>query len=255
MNKNNLPLKPEGISDAEWQCRLDLAALYRLFDYFGWTELVFNHISARVPNEENHYLINPYGLWYNEVTATNLVKIDALGQPVQSNAHPVNPAGFLIHSAIHSSRHDAQCVIHTHTTAGCAVASKKEGLKCDNFYSANLYGNVAYHDFEGIVSDADEGPRLLKSLGDKNMLILRNHGLLALGSGIPEAFRTYWRLQRACEIQVMSDSMQGESIDVANIVMETRDARQAAFSGGNQFDRVVFEACLRRAKISREDLI
>ena len=210
-----LRLKPEGMNEEEWQVRLELAALYRAFDWFGWTELIFNHITARVPGSDHHYLINPYGLWYSEVTATNLVKVDAKGDTIDGTKAPVNKAGFVIHSAIHAAREDAHCIIHTHTTAGSAVACKKEGLRYDNFYSALLFGQVAYHDFEGVTTDVAEQPRLVKSLGGKPILILRNHGLLVACPGIPLAFRTYWAMQRACEIQVASDAMQGENLPVA----------------------------------------
>jgi len=238
-----LRLKPEGMSGEEWQTRLELAALYRAFDWFGWTELIFNHITARVPGSDHHYLINPYGLWYSEVTATNLTKA------------PVNKAGFVIHSAIHAAREDAHCIIHTHTTAGSAVACKKEGLRYDNFYSALLYGQVAYHDFEGVTTDVAEQPRLVKSLGSKPILILRNHGLLVACPSIPLAFRTYWALQRACEIQAATDAMQGENLPVAQAVLEVNPARNAAVVDGPRPGGLEFDALLRRAGIRYQDLV
>ena len=250
-----LRLKPEGMSDDEWQTRLELAALYRAFDWFGWTELIFNHITARVPGSDHHYLINPYGLWYSEVTATNLVKVDAKGDTIDGTKAPVNKAGFVIHSAIHAARDDAHCIIHTHTTAGSAVACKKEGLRYDNFYSALLYGQVAYHDFEGVTTDVAEQPRLVKSLGSKPILILRNHGLLVACPGIPLAFRTYWALQRACEIQAATDAMQGENLPVAQAVLETNPARNAAVVDGPRPGGLEFDALLRRAGIRYEDLV
>ena len=250
-----LRLKPEGMSGEEWQTRLELAALYRAFDWFGWTELIFNHITARVPGSDHHYLINPYGLWYSEVTATNLVKIDAKGDTIDGTTAPVNKAGFVIHSAIHAARDDAHCIIHTHTTAGSAVACKKEGLRYDNFYSALLYGQVAYHDFEGVTTDVAEQPRLVKSLGSKSILILRNHGLLVACPGIPLAFRTYWALQRACEIQAATDAMQGENLPVARAVLETNPARNTAVVDGPRPGGMEFDALLRRAGIRYEDLV
>ncbi|HVC10832.1 MAG TPA: class II aldolase/adducin family protein, partial [Burkholderiales bacterium] len=178
LSEKLLRLKPAGMAGEEWQARLELAACYRAFDWLGWTELIYNHITARVPGPERHYLINPYGLWYNEVTATNLVKVNLAGEAVDGSRYPVNRAGFVIHSAVHAAREDAHCIIHTHTTAGSAVASKKDGLRYDNFYGATLYGQVAYHDFEGVTTDLAEQPRLVASLGAKPVLILRNHGLL-----------------------------------------------------------------------------
>jgi ribulose-5-phosphate 4-epimerase/fuculose-1-phosphate aldolase len=250
-----LRLKPEGMSEEEWRVRLELAALYRAFDWLGWTELIFNHITARVPDSDHHYLINPYGLWYSEVTATNLIKIDAKGDAIDGTQAPVNKAGFVIHSAIHAAREDAHCIIHTHTTAGSAVACKKEGLRHDNFYSALLYGQVAYHDFEGVTTDLAEQPRLVASLGAKPILILRNHGLLVACPGIPLAFRTYWALQRACEIQAATDAMQGENLPVARAVLETNPARNAAVIDGPRPGGLEFDALLRRAGIRYEDLV
>jgi len=250
-----LRLKPEGMSGGEWQTRLELAALYRAFDWFGWTELIFNHITARVPGSDHHYLINPYGLWYSEVTATNLVKVDAKGDTIDDTKASVNKAGFVIHSAIHAAREDAHCIIHTHTTAGSAVACKKEGLRYDNFYSALLYGQVAYHDFEGVTTDVAEQPRLVKSLGAKPVLILRNHGLLVACPSIPLAFRTYWALQRACEIQAATDAMHGENLPVAQAVLDTNPARNAAVVDGPRPGGLEFDALLRRAGIRYEDLV
>jgi len=250
-----LRLKPDGMPGEEWQTRLELAALYRAFDWLGWSELIYNHITARVPGGGHQYLINPYGLWYSEVTATNLVKVDAKGDSVDGSMLPVNKAGFVIHSAVHAARDDAHCIIHTHTTAGSAVASKKGGLRFDNFYSTTLYGEVAYHDFEGITTDTAEQPRLVKSLGSKSILILRNHGLLVACPSIAEAFRTYWTLQRACEIQVAMDSMRGDNLPIARAVLEATPARVAAFRNVPRPGGLEFDALLRRAGIRYEDLV
>lgn len=195
------------VADAERAARVELAAAYRIFDHLGWTELIFNHITLRVPGPEKIFLINPFGLHYREVTASNLVAIDVDGNPVRSTAYPINRAGFIIHSAIHRSIPDAHCVMHTHTTAGMAVASLKSGLSHDSFYGAMLHGRVAYHDFEGITVDEGEQERMLASIGDKRYVILRNHGLLGWGSSVAEAFLILWTLQRACDVQVASAAM------------------------------------------------
>jgi len=248
-------LKPAAMDGAEWRIRLELAALYRAFDWLGWTESIYNHITARVPGGERHYLINPYGLNYNEVTATNLVKINLAGETMDGSKYPVNIAGFVIHSAIHGARGDAHCIIHTHSTAGSAVSCKKDGLRFDNFYSASLYGQVAYHEFEGVTTNLDEQPRLVRSLGDKPILILRNHGLLVACPGIPEAYMTYWVLQRACEIQVATDAMQGDNLPVAPRVLDETPARAKAFRTGPRPGGLPFDALLRRAGIRFQDLI
>jgi ribulose-5-phosphate 4-epimerase/fuculose-1-phosphate aldolase len=223
--------------------------------WLGWTELIYNHITARVPGPERHYLINPYGLWYSEVTASNLVKVNLGGEAVDGSKYPVNRAGFVIHSAIHAAREDAHCIIHTHSTAGSAVACKQEGLRFDNFYSAALFGQVAYHDFEGVTTDTAEQPSLVASLGDKPVLILRNHGLLVACPGIPEAFTTYWTLQRACEIQAATDAMAGDNLPLTAKVLAETPARVAPFRSGPRPGGLVFDALLRRAGIRFDDLV
>jgi ribulose-5-phosphate 4-epimerase/fuculose-1-phosphate aldolase len=248
-------LKPAAMDGEEWRIRLELAALYRAFDWLGWTESIFNHITARVPGAERHYLINPFGLNYNEVTATNLVKVNLSGETMDGSKYPVNKAGFVIHSAVHAAREDAHCIIHAHSTAGSAVAAKKDGLRFDNFYSAFLYGQVAYHDFEGVTTDTSEQPRLVQSLGDKAILILRNHGLLVACPSIPEAYLTYWGLQRACEIQVATDSMRGDNLPIEPRVLEETPARNRAFTSGPRPGGPPFDALLRRAGIRYQDLI
>jgi ribulose-5-phosphate 4-epimerase/fuculose-1-phosphate aldolase len=207
-------------SPEEWELRVDLAACYRVFDYLGWTEMIFNHITMRVPGPEHHFLINPFGLHYSEVTASNLVKIDLDGKIVGHSDYPVNPAGFVIHSAIHAAVPDALCIMHTHTTAGLAVASSKRGLVPTNFYSAAIIDNVAYHDFEGPSVHDDEKPRLVASLGNKRALILRNHGLLVHGPTIPEAFRYHYQLQRACEVQLATSAID-EGIELSRAVIDS----------------------------------
>jgi ribulose-5-phosphate 4-epimerase/fuculose-1-phosphate aldolase len=242
------PLKSNGhatrFGAEEWEARVQLAAAYRIFDYLGWTELIYNHITLRLPGPERHFLINPFGLNYSEVTASNLVKIDLEGRVIGESAWPVNPAGFTIHGAIHAHVPDAHCVMHTHTTAGMAVACSQGGLSMSNFYSAQLHGKVAYHDFEGITVHAEEGPRLLRSIGDKPAAILRNHGLLAWGDTIPRAFAILWLLNRACEIQLASTSM-GPVIEIPEDIQRkcTRDSLQ--FNPNFGAGRDVFDALTR----------
>ena len=187
---------------AEREARVELAACYRVFDHLGWTEMIFNHITLRVPGPEKRFLINPFGLHYREVTASSLVLIDVEGNQLRESKWPVNKAGFVIHGAIHGALDGAHCVMHTHTTTGMAVACLKEGLAPDNFYGAMLVGQVAYHDFEGITVEPGEKERLLRDIGSKRAVILRNHGLLAWGPSVPEAFLTLWTLQRACDVQI-----------------------------------------------------
>jgi len=194
------------ISDAEREARIELAAAYRVFNHLGWTEMIFNHITLRVPGPEKLFLINPFGLHYSEITASSLVLIDIEGNPVRESQWPVNRAGFVIHSAIHGNVERAHCVMHTHTTTGMAVACLKDGLSPTNFYAAQLHGGVAYHDFEGITVEEGEKSRLLASIGGKHAVILRNHGLLTWGGSIAEAFMTLWTLQRACDVQIASSA-------------------------------------------------
>jgi ribulose-5-phosphate 4-epimerase/fuculose-1-phosphate aldolase len=189
-------------SKAEWQTRVELAACYRLVARYRMTDLIYTHISARVPGASDHFLLNPYGLMFEEVTASSLVKIDLEGRKVEDSAYGVNAAGFTIHSAIHAARHDVFCVLHTHTRAGMAVACQEQGLLPLNQISLQFYNRLAYHDYEGIALDLDERPRLVRDLGGKRAMILRNHGLLTAGRTIPEAFSLMFYLDRACEIQV-----------------------------------------------------
>ena len=204
----NIARKPRDlpVSDAEREARVQLAACYRIFNHLGWVEMIFNHITLRVPGPEKLFLINPFGLHYSEITASSLLLIDIEGNPVRETKFPVNRAGFVIHSAIHSSVGEAHCVMHTHTTTGMAVACQKDGLSPTNFYAAQLHGGVAYHDFEGITVEEGEKTRLVASIGAKKAVILRNHGLLAWGPSVPEAFMTLWTLQRACDVQIAASS-------------------------------------------------
>lgn len=197
---SHLPHLP--ISDEERAARVELAACYRIFAMLGWTELIFNHITLRVPGPQRSFLINPFGLRYDEITASNLVAIDIDGHPVRPGQAAINRAGFVTHSALHRHLDGAHCVMHTHTSTGCAVACLDAGLLHDSFYGAQLHGRVAYHDFEGVTVNLAEQQRLLASIGDKPAVILRNHGLLAWGGTLAQAFFWLWTLQRACDIQI-----------------------------------------------------
>jgi ribulose-5-phosphate 4-epimerase/fuculose-1-phosphate aldolase len=194
------------VAPEEWQVRVDLAAAYRLTAHFGWDDLVFTHISARVPGADNQFLINPFGLMFDEITASSLVKIDLDGNIVEPSPFMVNKAGFTIHSAVHSGRADAHCVFHLHTVAGTAVASLEEGLLPINQTAMILNGEIAYHDYEGIAFNLDERPRLVADLGSKSVLILRNHGTMTVGRTVAGAFMAMYFLERACEIQVAATS-------------------------------------------------
>jgi ribulose-5-phosphate 4-epimerase/fuculose-1-phosphate aldolase len=229
--------------------RQDLADCYRLFDWMGWSELIFNHITLRLPDHSGRktaYLINRFGLHYAEVRPENLVAIDIDGAPLDGGDAQVNRAGFVIHSAIHAARPDAHCIMHVHTTAGCAVSCKEEGLRHDNFYSAMLFGDVAYHDYEGVTTHLDEQPRLVASLGTAHHLILRNHGLLVVGPDIPTAFNRLWVLQRACEIQIASDGGRGPNRSIPPEVLAGVPATRVARP---ETHRMIFESMLRRAGI------
>jgi ribulose-5-phosphate 4-epimerase/fuculose-1-phosphate aldolase len=232
------------MSESERQARVELAACYRIFAQLGWTELIYNHITLRLPGSDKHFLINPFGLHYSEVCASNLVKIDLDGNIIGASDWPVNPAGFTIHAAIHDRIADAHCVMHTHTTAGMAVACSAAGLSMSNFYAVQLHEKLAYHDFEGITVHADEGPRLIRKIGDKPAVILRNHGLLAWGDTLPRTFAILWLLNRACEIQLASAAM-GPVIELSEDIQRkcTRDSLQfdPAFGAG----RDVFDALTR----------
>ncbi len=249
MNAMLKPATPAHMHPDEWQARLQLAACYRIFALLGWTEMIYNHITLRLPasvsGNDKQFLINPFGLHYSEVTASNLVKIDLQGRVLDGSPHPVNPAGFTVHAALHAGIAGAHCVMHTHTTAGVAVACLQGGLQQTNFYSAQLHEMVAYHDFEGITIHAEEAPRLLNSIGSKPAVILRNHGLLAWGQTLAQTFAVLWTLQRACEIQMATLSM-GAAIPVPEAIAQkcTRDALQ--FNPHHGAGQDVFDALVRQ---------
>ena len=209
----------EQVSAEEWQARVDLAAAYRLVALYGWDDLVFTHISARVPGPEHHFLINPYGLMFEEITASSLVKVDLEGRIVMETPHQINPAGFTIHSAVHAAREDAMCVMHLHTVAGVAVSAQKDGLLPISQHSLFSLASIGYHDYEGVALNADEKPRLVSDLGNKTCLMLRNHGLLTVGATTADAFLMMYNLQRSCEIQVQAQSG-GELISIPRPILE-----------------------------------
>ena len=233
------------MSEGEREIRIQLAACYRIFDYLGWTELIFNHITVKLPGDDNHFLINPYGLHYSEICASNLVKMDIDGNIVEETPYSVNPAGIVIHTAIHAARKDAICVAHTHTNSGMAVACQAEGLRNDNFYSALTQGRVAYHDFEGIVVLDEEKPWLVANLGQKNVMILRNHGLLSCGRSIAEAFINLYGLQRACDIQVATDTCGKAIVPVKDEVLKKTEQLLTLQNMGNPAGQLEFDAMQR----------
>ena len=202
------------VSADEWEQRVNLAACYRLVALFHWDDLIFTHISARVPGPEHHFLINPYGMMFEEITASSLVKVDLQGRKVSESPYEINPAGFTIHSAIHAAREDALCVLHLHSLNGVAVSAQKEGLRPVSQQSLFALASLAYHDYEGVALNEEEKPRLVRDLGDKNFLLLRNHGLLTVADTIPDAFLFMYVLEAACTIQVRAQSGGGPLVTV-----------------------------------------
>lgn len=194
------------VSPEEWQLRVDLAACYRLVALYGWSDLVFTHISARIPGPEHHFLINPYGLMFDEITASSLVKVDQQCNKVIDSPYHVNPAGFVIHSAVHAARPDAQCVLHTHTRAGVAVSAQQCGILPISQQSTFVLASLAYHDYEGVAFREDEKPRLQADLGRANFLVLRNHGLLVVGKSIADAFLSMYTFEATCNIQIAAQA-------------------------------------------------
>ena len=209
------------VSAEEWQTRIDLAAAYRLVAQYGWDDLVFTHITAKIPGVENQLLINPYGMMFAEITASSLVKIDLGGKKLDDdNLHPVNPAGFVIHSAIHAARHDAKCVLHVHTPNGIAVSAQKGGVLPISQQSIFVLSSLAYHDYEGVALNDDEKPRLVRDLGDKSFFMLRNHGLLTVGETIADAFQAMYIFETTCMIQVRAQAGGSELISIPQPILD-----------------------------------
>ena len=237
--------KPATMSDEEWATRVDLAAFYRLVAHFGMDDLIYNHISARVPGPDEHFLLNPFGLLYEEVTASNLVKVDLDGNILEETDSRINPAGFVIHSCVHRERHDLLCVAHTHTTAGVGVSAQADGLLPISQTGLLYKDLIGYHDYEGLALNLDEQKRLLDDLGqDKQLLILRNHGLLACGRTIPEAFIMLFYLEQACRIQVAAQA--GGSLSLPSPEVQDLAHQQAMAGFGAGLGEMEFAALKRR---------
>jgi len=242
----NVPSLRDRVSADEWATRVDLAACYRLVASFGWEDLILTHISARVPGTEDQFLINPYGVYFDEITASSLVKIDLEGRKVDDSPFPVNAAGFVIHSAIHAARHDARCVLHTHTINGVAVSAQRDGLLPISQHASFVVASLGYHDYEGVALHDDEKPRLVADLGDKTSLILRNHGLLTVGPTVAEAFVAMYYLETACAIQVRAQAGGGELISVGKDVLDRVAQLVATPRPGGGRGALIWPGLLRR---------
>jgi ribulose-5-phosphate 4-epimerase/fuculose-1-phosphate aldolase len=243
----DIPSLKDKVSPEEWAARVDLAAAYRACALFGWEDLVFTHISLRVPGTEDQFLINPYGVFFDEISASSLVKIDLEGNKVQDSPFPVNAAGFIIHSAIHEARHDAKCVLHTHTLNGVGVAAQHDGLLPLSQHSMSVLSSIAYHDYEGPALNADEKPRLVADLGTASHLILRNHGLLTVGETVADAFVRMYYLETSCAIQIRAQAGGAELIHIGKDILETAyGAMQAGGGAGSKASRLVWPGILRR---------
>ena len=238
------------VTQAEWQARVDLAAAYRLVALYGWDDLIFTHISARVPGSEHHFLLNPYGMMFEEVSASNLVKVDLDGDKVMDSPYFINPAGFTIHSAVHAAREDALCVMHLHTDYGIAVSAQENGLLPISQQAMFPLSSLAYHNYEGLALNEEEKPRLITDLGDKNNMILRNHGLLTVGSTTAEAFLSIYLLERACRIQILAQSGGGELHRIDDPIINLVAKQQKAVTVGHGAE-LVWPGLLR--KLDRTD--
>ena len=233
------------VSKEEWQARVDLAAAYRLVADYGWDDLVFTHISARVPGPEHHFLINPYGMMFEEITASSLVKVDLDGKIVMDSDYSINPAGFTIHSAVHAVREDALCVMHLHTDYGIAVSAQEKGLLPISQQSLFVLASLGYHEYEGLALNDEEKPRLVADLGKKTFLILRNHGLLTVGPTVADAFLSMFLLERACRIQILAQSGGGKLVPINEKIFAQIPAQEQIVTQGGG-GRLVWPGLLRR---------
>jgi ribulose-5-phosphate 4-epimerase/fuculose-1-phosphate aldolase len=238
------------VSAEEWQLRVDLAACYRVIAMYGWDDLVFTHVSARVPGPDEHFLINQYGLLFEEMTASSLIKVDLEGNKVSAAAGEINPAGFVIHSAIHKARPDVGCVVHTHSKAGIAVSAQADGLRPLSQTSLFAYATIAYHNYEGVALNDDEKPRLVADLADRNCLMLRNHGLLTTGPTIPDAFLLMYIFETACQIQLKAQTAGQPLIEVPAPIVAGIEAQAKAVTRGLG-GQLVWPGLLR--KLDRRD--
>ena len=231
--QSQMPGVKARVSAEEWQTRVDLAACYRLVAMYGWSDLVFTHITAKIPESENQFLINPYGMLFDEITASSLVKIDLAGNKLDAdNPFPINPAGFTIHSAIHAARHDAKCVLHTHTANGVAVAAQKNGVLPISQQSIFVLSSLAYHDYEGVALNNTEKPRLVADIGGKLFFMLRNHGLLTVGASVADAFLFMYLFETTCNIQIRAQSGGGELIPIPQPIIDGAQAQSKAVTKG-----------------------
>jgi ribulose-5-phosphate 4-epimerase/fuculose-1-phosphate aldolase len=243
----DIPSRKGTVSPEEWQVRVDLAAAYRLVAAFKWDDLVFTHISARVPGQDNQFLINPYGLMFEEITASSLIKIDTAGNKIDESPYDVNPAGFTIHSAIHAVRHDAQCVLHVHSLNGIAVSAQKKGVLPISQQSIFVLSSLGYHDYEGVALRDDEKPRLQADLGpENNFLMLRNHGLLTLGGTIADAFLSMYLFETVCTIQVRAMAGGAELISVDPRIIAGAQAQAKQATRGMGGGALTWPGLLRR---------
>jgi ribulose-5-phosphate 4-epimerase/fuculose-1-phosphate aldolase len=244
-----VPSLKNRVSPEEWQLRVDLAACYRLVAEFGWSDLVFTHISARLPGE-GQFLINPYGVMFDEITASSLVRIDTDGNKLDDSPFPVNPAGFTIHSAVHAARHDAACVLHVHSLNGVAVSAQKGGVLPLSQQSIFILASLGYHDYEGVALNDEEKPRLVADLGSNRFLMLRNHGLLTVAKSIPDAFLQMYLFESACTIQIRAQSGGGELVRIPDQIIAgaRQQAREVTKSQGGM---LAWPALLRR--LERKD--
>jgi ribulose-5-phosphate 4-epimerase/fuculose-1-phosphate aldolase len=246
----SIPSLRDLVSPQEWETRVDLAACYRLVAHFGWSDLVFTHITARIPGAEGQFLINPYGMMFDEVTASSLVKIDRSGNKLDNSPFPVNPAGFLIHSAVHSVRHDVQCVLHVHSLNGVAVSAQREGVLPLSQQSMFVLSSIAYHEYEGVALHDEEKSRLIADLGSKSFLMLRNHGLLTVGATIADAFLAMYIFEAACTIQVRALAGNKELVSIDSALVRTAQ-EQSRVVTGSLGGRLAWPGLLR--KIDRID--
>ncbi len=244
----------ENFPPEEWAMRVDLAAAFRLVELYGWSDMLATHLSARVPGGDDHFLINPFGLMFEEITASSLVKVDARGNILSATDYTINPAGFTIHSAVHMNRPEIACVIHTHTAAGVGVATQKDGLLPLTQHALAVIAATGYHDYEGIATDLDERDRIAADLGDNKVLILRNHGLMSVGATVGEAFMWMYRAERACRMQLAVQQSGAKLMPIPEHVQQTtieRNRFQNSAQGYRPIGKVEWPALLR--KLDRVD--